>query len=269
MMRTTLTGLRRRAARSDLMVVAAAMTTFAVFGLVPLLAIGVRISAALIGSGEVRETAAGIAKYVPGPLGLDRHVLDFAAAAARAPWWTIAVALLPISLYAEGIVRCLERFSRADETVGRTLRGRLLTPVLVGYAIVVVVLLVGVVRPLFGGLGEGTGGRLLGVFVAFNLLFFPLFAGLLVVYRFFASTPLRRGPLLAGAFVAASWLAGQLLGYVLAVRFVGGFDNAFGGYAPAATVAAFAFLIYLEHLVFLLGYLLALVLHEKPTTSGE
>ena len=130
---------------------------------------------------------------------------------------------------------------------------------------------VGLLRPLLENpFGTGLGARLLGIFVAFNLLFFAVFFSLLLVYRLFASTPLRRGPLTFAAFAAASWIAGQTLGYVVAIRVVSGFANAFGGYAPAAEVAALSFLIYLQHLIFVFGYLLALVLHEeRDLASGR
>ena len=245
------------------------MTCYAAFGLVPLFAIGLRIAAACYGHDRVERAARGIAGYVPGPLQLDRIVEQFTHAAAAASWWSVVLALLPVSLYSEGIVRSLERFSRASERHARTVRGRLLTPLLTVFVVVVTVLVVGPVLPLFGGLGTGTGPRLLGVLVAFNLLFFAFFVALLAVYRLFASTPISGGPLAVAGFVAASWISGQLLGYVLAVRFVDHFDRAFGMYAPAAVIAALTFLVYLEHLVFLLGYLLALVLYERSPAGAE
>ncbi|GGL94160.1 YhjD/YihY/BrkB family envelope integrity protein [Nakamurella endophytica] len=255
--------LRRLARRSDMMVVAAALTCYSAFGLVPLLAIGVQLTAAVLGPDRMTQTADGLARFLPGPLGLDADVAAFARQAVAAPWWTVLVALLPISLYAEGIVRSLERFSRARERWPRALRGRALTPLLTVAVVLIVLVLAGPVRPLLDGFGTGTGARLLGTFVAFNLLFVAVFGILLLVYRLFASTRLRAGPLVWGAFVAASWISGQAIGYTVAVRLIGGFAHAFGGYAPAATVAAISFLVYLEHLVFLLGYLLALVLHER------
>ncbi|WP_375487536.1 YhjD/YihY/BrkB family envelope integrity protein [uncultured Jatrophihabitans sp.] len=256
-------GVRRLARRSDPFVVAAALTSYAAFGLIPLLAIGTRVSAGLLGRQRVLQAADGVARYVPGPLGLDHDARAFARAAVGTSWWAVVVALLPVSLYAEGIVRSLERFSRARERSPRSLRGRVLTPLLVVFSVVALLLVAGPIRPLFGGLGTGTGPRLLGIFIAFNLLFFATFAAFLGVYRLFATTALRRGPLAAGAFVAASWVSGQLLGYTLALRLVHGFANAFGGYRPAAEVAALSFLVYLENLVFVLGYLIALGLHER------
>jgi membrane protein len=263
--------LRERAGRSDVMVVAAALTCYAAFGLIPLLAIATRIAAWCFGADEVVATANGVAGFLHGPLGLGHQVVAFARQAAQAPGWSVLVALLPVSLYAEGTVRSLERFSRAPERHSRTLRGRLLTPVFVSLVTLFVVVAVGLLQPLLSDpFGRGIGARLLGIFVGFNLLFFAVFGSLLIIYRLFASTPLRRGPLAIAAFAAASWIAGQTLGYVVAVRAVSGFDNAFGGYAPAAEVAALSFLIYLQHLIFVFGYLLALVLHEdRGASSGR
>lgn len=256
--------LRSHAGRSDAMVVAAALTCFAAFGMVPLLAIGVRVAAWCFGTPAAVATAQGLARFVPGPLGLNREVVVFAGHAARTPWWTTLVALVPVSLYTEGTVRCLQRFSVVPEQVSRTVRGRALTPVFVALAVLFVGVTVGALRPLLDHpFGSGLGPRLLGILIAFNVLFFGAFGTLLIVYRYFTSTPVRRGPLLFAAFAAASWIAGQTLGYVLAVRLVGGFAHAFGGYAPAAEVTALAFLIYLQYLILVFGYLLALVLHEE------
>lgn len=246
------------------MVVAAALTCYAAFGLVPLLAIGTRVASGLLGPAEVVRTARDLAAFLHGPLHLDREVVAFARTASAAPSWTALVAVLPVSLYTEGTVRSLQRFARAPERVSRTVRGRALTPVFVALAVLFVVGTVGLLQPLLENpFGTGVGPRLLGIFVAFNLLFFAVFGSLLLVYRLFASTPLRRGPLSVAAFAAASWIASQTLGYVLAIRLVSGFANAFGGYAPAAEVTALSFLIYLQHLIFIWGYLLALTLHEE------
>jgi membrane protein len=262
-------GLRAGARRSDVMVVAAALTCYAAFGLVPLIAVGTRIAAAVYGPARVVGTARDLARYLHGPLHLDADVVAFARVATTTSWWTVLLALIPASLYAEGMVRSLERFSRAPERRSRALRGRMLTPLLTAFSVVAVLLLVGPVRPLFTVLGTGTGARLLGILIAFNVLFFPVFAALLLVYRLFATTPVRRGPLLVAAFAAASWICGQLIGYTLALRLIRGFDNAFGHFAPAGEVAAITFLVYLEHLVFVLGYLLALVLHERGSARRD
>ncbi|MGN6608154.1 MAG: YhjD/YihY/BrkB family envelope integrity protein [Jatrophihabitans sp.] len=262
-------GLRARARRSDVFVVAAALTCYASFGLIPLLAIGTRVAAACFGRHDVARTAEGLARYLHGPLGLGDRIVAFAHSAAATSWWTVLVALVPTSLYAEGMVRSLERFSTAPERKSRWVRGRVLTGVLVAMVVVGEIVLVGLLRPLLlDPFGDGLGARLLGILVAFNILFFALLAVLVVVYRWFASARPGARALLISGFWTASWLASQTLAYVIVVRAVSGFDHAFGGYRPAATVAAIGFLIYLEHLVFLVGYLATLQLHERRRSGS-
>lgn len=136
-------------------------------------------------------------------------------------------------------------------------------------AMVVAAWLVGVVPPLlFNPFGRGIGARLLGIVVSFNIALVASFGSLVLIYSLFASTRLRRGLLWFSAFAASSWIAGQALGYVVTIRAISGFANAFGRYAPAGEVAAVAFLIYLQHLIFVFGYLLALVLNEEQGEQG-
>lgn len=94
-LRRVATGVRRRSTRADLMSTAAAMTTYAVIGLVPLLLLGLRISAALFGADGVRGAGERIADYVPGPLGIDVAVRAVATGAVGASWWAVAAAVLP------------------------------------------------------------------------------------------------------------------------------------------------------------------------------
>lgn len=143
------------------------------------------------------------------------------------------------------------------------MRGRLLTVPLLLVAAVAVAIAVTVLRPVLAGVGTGTGPRLLGLLIAFWVLWLGAAALLCLVYRLFASTPVRVGPLVTASLVTGSWLAGQTLGYVLTIRLVSGFDRAYAGVAGIGAVAAVAFLLYLNHVVTLLGYLLALQLHES------
>lgn len=251
------------------MVVASAMTAYAAIGLIALLAVATRLAAALLGPDGVRSMAGDLARYVPGPLGLDHAVRELTDGAVGMSWWAVLSAVLPISLYCEGTVRCLERFVRRDERGAKTLRGRLLAVPIVLVASLAVIIAATVLRPLIEGtFGTGTGPRLLGVFVTFVVLWPGLTAVLCLVYRLFPSTTLRPVPLLVGAAAAGSWLAGQTLGYVLTLRFVSRFAAPYGGYVVAGAVAALVFLLYLNHVVVLLGYLLALELDGAADRSA-
>lgn len=258
-------GLRARAGRSDVLVVAAALTCYSAIGLVPLFAIGSRVTAAVLGTQDVVRTAQGIARYIRGPLHLDRATVAFARTAASAPWWSVLAALLPVSLYAEGTVRCLERFSVVPERRSRVLRGRLLTPLYAAAAVAIILLVSGAVRPLFfNAFGAGLGARLLGLVVAFHISWAICTCLLAAVYRLFGTTPLRVRPLLLAAGFASAWLTCQTLAFTVVIRLISGFARAYGGYAPAGAIAAITFLVYLDHLVVVFGYLLALQGHEEP-----
>jgi membrane protein len=268
--REFLSGLRARAGRSDVLVVAAALTCYSAIGLVPLFAIGSRVTAALLGPHDVVRTAQGIARYIRGPLQLDKATVAFARTATSAPWWTVLAALLPVSLYAEGTMRCLERFSPVPTRRWRALRGRLLTPLYAAAAVAIILLVVGAVRPLFfDAFGAGLGARLLGVVVAFHISWAICTCLLAIVYRLFGSTPLRLRPLLLAAGFASGWLTCQTLSFTIVIRVISGFARAYGGYAPAGAIAAITFLVYLDHLVVVLGYLLALQGHESPRAGGR
>jgi membrane protein len=261
-------GTARRAQRSDLTLVAAAMTFYALIGVVPLLVIGVRITASVVGSASVLHTSDALARFLPGSFGVDDGVRALARDAIGLHWWATAVLILPVSLYSEGIVRSLERFSVVPEQRSRVLRGRLLTGPLLLVAVLAGVIVTTWARPLLHNpFGVGTGSRLLGIFVAFCIGWAGATAVLSLLYRAFATTPISPWALLIAAAAAGSWLAGQSLGYVLVLRIVSGGDAAYGGSRLIAATAAIAFLVYLNHVVFLLGYALALTLHEDHILS--
>jgi hypothetical protein len=213
----------------------------------------------------VIRTAQGIARYIHGPLQLDRATVAFARTAAAAPWWTALAALLPVSLFAEGTVRCLERFSEVPERRSRALRGRLLAPLYAAAAIAIILLVTGVVRPLFfGPFGTGTGAQAVGALVTFFISWGVWTCVLAAVYRLFGTTPLRPWPLLLAAGFTSAWLTCQTMAFTVVIRLAGGFARAYGGSAPAGAVAAITFLVYLDLLVVVFGYLLALQGHEQP-----
>jgi hypothetical protein len=264
-LREQISGLRARAGRSDMLVVAAALTSYSAIGLVPLFAIGSRVAAAILGPEDVVRTAQGIARYLHGPLHLDRATVAFARTATSAPWWVVLVALLPVSLFAEGTVRCLERFSLAPARRSRALKGRLLAPLYAAAAVGIILLVTGAVRPLFfNPFGTGPGARVLGFLVAFLIGWGICTCLLAAIYRLFGTTRLRPLPLLIAAGFASGWLTSQTIAFTVVIRGIGGFARAYGGYAPAGAVAAITFLVYLDQLVVVLGYLLALQGHEQP-----
>lgn len=265
--------VRRGLREHDPLLAAAGLTAYLALGAVPLLALAGRISTWLVGGGEVRATGQAAARYLPSHLDLAQAAQTLASGAAQLSWGAAIAAIVVASLLSERIVRTLARFSPASTRRRLALRGRVCTVVLVAVVTVGVLFLVLAGRPLLlHDFGNGTGSRLFGIWLAFVVGWFPGSALLTVVYRFFAPAPLRWGSAAVGATVAASWLTGQSLGYVLVLRFVGrGIGSAYGGSAVAGTVAAMLFLIYLQAVVFVLGCLLAVAIEatrNRPCASS-
>jgi membrane protein len=259
---------RIRAANADVLLGAAALTFYAALGVVPLLLIALRLASALTSAASVRGTAEALSAYLPGPLRVDAAIRWFADHASLASWGAVTAAVIPASLYSEGMVRTLEQISIAPERHSRALRGRLLTLGLGAVATLGALIVVVALRPIIAAsYGRGTSARLLGIFIAFCIAWAGATAFLTLLYRVFATTAVRTSALWWGAASTGSWLAGQSLGFVVVLRVAGGVGGAFGGSEVAGAIATIAFLTYLNHVAFLLGYCLTLTLHETPART--
>lgn len=168
----------------DLMLYAAGLTFFAALGLVPLLLIGLRLGTAVLGADVMRETAAALTQFTPSRLGVGDALRQFVDRGADVGWWSVVVAIVPASLYSEGLVRALNRFEPDALRRAPTIRGRVLTAALIGTVGLGAVVLAGVVRPLAThSYGHGWPGRLLGILVAFVVAWIGFTALLCLLYR--------------------------------------------------------------------------------------
>lgn len=248
---------RRRLRNRDVLLYAAGLTFYAALGLVPLLLIGLRLSAVLLGQDAVRQTGEVLARYTPSRLGVGEAVAAVAATGARAGWATVLVAIVPASLYSEGLVRALGRLTDRPSERGRSLRGRLYTALLVGVVSLAMVLLVTVGRPLAArSYGDGTPARLIGILIAFVVGWAGATALLCLIYRVFAPGAVRTPALVWGSAATGSWLSGQTLGFLLVVRLATGVGTAYGGSVLAGAAATVLFLLYLNNIVLLGGFAL-------------
>ena len=199
--------VRRRLAKVDVLFSSAGLTFYAALGAVPLLLIGVKLAVALLGPHAVTDTADALARFLPGKLGVDRAIRALTSAGSTASWWAALAAVVPASLYSEGIVRSLERFSTVPERHSRTIRGRLFSGVLITVATMGIVVTVGALRPLLEhSFGSGTGPRLMGIVLAFVAGWVGATALLSLLYRLFATTSLTPAALIIGSAAAGSWI---------------------------------------------------------------
>ncbi len=226
----------------DLLLYAAGLTFYAALGLVPLLLLASK-AATLVLSPE-----------------------SVAAVGSRLRPSAVVAAVVPASLYSEGFVRAFDRLSARGRRRNRTARGRLFAPLLFAASSLALVVALAVGGSLAGSLGRGPGARVLGVYLAFLLLWVLSTGVLALLYRVFSSERPAAGALVLGAAATGSFLAGMSLGFVLVVRLATGVGTPYGGNAALGAASVLGFLLYLSHIVVLVGFALTLRLDARWRT---
>lgn len=246
----------------DLALYASGVTFYAVVGIIPLLLLSLYLAGLVAGEGTVRSLADGLAGLLPDQLGAQEAGRFLSrAGTGMSPFGALA-AVVPASLYGEGLVRAFDRLSERDAG-NRSLRGRIGSLVL--FAMSPLLLLGGLVASgaLVDRLGDGTGDRLLGVYLSFVVGWLSLSPLLAYLYRGLAPERPGTRALLWGAFGTGSFVAGTALGFVLFLSLGIDLGGAYGGVKPLANaVAAFGWLFVL-HLLLLVGYCTTLCLDAR------
>jgi membrane protein len=172
------------------------------------------------------------------------------------------LALLPMSLYGEGLRRALLRFSPRREGLTGW-RGRLAAlPVLVAAPVLLYPLLLTV--PVMADLGTTGGpgatvGRIaIGFYAVLGALTVPLAWG----FRVIGAGRVRWAALAMGAVFTAACLSGFLQGFVLFLALPLDLGAPFGGLTVVGGVAALGLWLFLLHLVLIGGWLLTQSLDE-------
>ena len=248
---------------------AAGVTFYATVGLVPLLLLSLFLAGQVAGEQTVRGLADGLAGLLPEELGAEDAGRFLSRAGTSMSPLAALAALVPASLYGEGLVRAFDRLSEAGGR-RRSLRGRLGSLVVV--AMSPVLLLGGLVacRELTSALGDGLGGRLLGVYFAFLVGWLSITPVLAFAYRGLAPERPGRRALLWGAAGTGSFLAGTCLGFVLFLSLGIDLGGAYGRSLVLATAAACVGWLFVLHVVVLVGYVTTLCLDARgghPTAA--
>lgn len=247
----------------DLALIAAGLTFYAGIAVVPLLVVTFALTARLTSAVTVRELGSRLGDLLPEQLGAPSAVGRLVAAGISLDVWGGVLALLPMSLYGEGLRRALLRFSGRQESL-TAWRGRLLAlPLLLVTPLILYVLLLaaGVMAHLadVGGPAATVGRVALGFYSVLAALTVPLAWG----FRVVAGGRVRLPALLAGVFVTAASLSGFLQGFVLFLALSLHLGAPFGGLTSVGSVAAIAFWLFLLHLVLLVCWLLTQALDER------
>ena len=172
-------------------------------------------------------------------------------------------ALVPATLYGEGLVRAFDRLSVRGDRGRRSLRGRLGSLGIVAASPVLLLIGLATTSAFTRALGDGTGPRLLGIYLAFLVGWLTISVLLLFAYRALAPERPCRRALLWGALGTASVVSGTSLGWVLFLGIRIPLAQAYGGSTPIAAAAVSFLWLYLLHAIVLLGYVVTLRLDAR------
>jgi len=250
----------------DLLLYAAGLTFYAALGLVPLLLLASKAATLVLSPESVAAVGRRLGAYAGQRLGLDRAAEQLVVSGSRLRPSAVVAAVVPASLYSEGFVRAFDRLSARGRRRNRTARGRLFAPLLFAASTLALVVALAVGGSLAGSLGRGPGARVLGIYLAFLLLWVLSTGVLALLYRVFSSERPAAGALVLGAAATGSFLAGMSLGFVLVVRLATGVGTPYGGNAALGAASVLGFLLYLSHIVVLVGFALTLRLDARWRT---
>jgi membrane protein len=171
-------------------------------------------------------------------------------------------ALLPASLYGEGLVRAFDRFSDRPSR-RRSARGRIGSLVVVALSPILLLGGLSAAQALTHVLGDSTLDRVLGVYFAFLVGWFTISPVLAFAYRGLTLEKPGRRALLWGAAGTGSFLSGTCLGFLLFLSLGIDLGGAYGGATHLATGAACVGWLFVLHVIVLVGYVTTLVLEDR------
>lgn len=261
--------MRRRLEGRDLALISAGLTFYAGIAVVPVLVLAFALTAGLSSPERVRDLGDRLADLLPAQLGAPHAVDRLVDAGITLQPLGLLLALLPMSLYGEGMRRALLRFSGRREGL-TAWRGRLtalplvaLTPVLL-YPLLLVA---GVMADLAesGGAAATVGRVALGFYAVLAALAVPLAWG----FRVVGGQRVGRTALWAGALFTAACVSGFLQGFVLFLSLPLDLGAPFGGLLVVGGVVAVGLWLFVLHVVVLCGWLLTQSLDELLVDQGE
>ena len=258
-----LEAVRQRLRGRDLSLIAAGLTFYAGLAVVPLLVVAVALTARLTSPEAVGELGARLVELLPSDVGAPAAVERLIAAGVRLDVWGGLLALLPMSLYGEGLRRALLRFSGRQESLTGW-RGRLLalpllllTPLLLYPLLLAVEVMADLART--GGTAAGLGRIAVGFYSVLVGLTVPLLWG----FRVVAAGRVGWRALLIGVPFTAACLSGFLQGFVLFLSLPLDLGAPFGGLTVVGGVVAVGLWLFLLHLVLIGGWLLTQALDDR------
>jgi membrane protein len=220
---------------------------------VPLLLVVGWLAALLVGDEQVRAFARTMEQALPDTLGAGPVANEILARATELGPVGALLALLPATLYGEGLRRTYGSLSGSPDTAaGR--RGRLaVLPVLAIAPLLLLAVLA--ITPLLDGLfGSGPGPTALGIYVALTVDWLAVSVPLAWSFRVVATDPPAWRAALIGGFATGAFVSGFLQGFVLFLALPLDLGAPFGGLTTVGAVTAVLLWMWWLHVVVLVGF---------------
>jgi membrane protein len=246
----------------DLALYAAGLTFYGGIALLPATLVALRLAGVLVGQAHVARRGESVAAALPDTLGAPAVVDRLVEAGAHLPVLTLLLAVVPSTLYGEGLRRAFVRLAGSDESyVGW--RGRLgVLPLLLVTPLMALAVLEA--APLLAHLvDDGPGGTALAVYLALVLDWLLLSVPLTFVYRVVSPAPVTWRGAALGALVTASFISGFLQGFVLFLALPLDLGLPFGGAVPVGAAVAVALWLWVLHLLVLVGHQLVMAVERR------
>lgn len=237
----------------DLALHAAGVTLYAAIALVPLTLVVGWMAALLVGDEQVLAFARAMEQALPDALGAGRVASGILARATELGPVGALLALLPATVYGEGLRRTYASVSGSPDP-GSGRRGRLAVLPVLGVA-PLLLLAVLAITPLLAGLfGSGPAATALGVYVALNVNWLAVSVPLAWSFRVVAADPPTWPAALVGGFATGAFVSGFLQGFVLFLSLPLDLGAPFGGLDEVGAVTAALLWLWWLHVVVIVGY---------------
>jgi membrane protein len=237
----------------DLALHAAGVTLYAAIAMVPLLLVAGWLATLIVGEEQLLDFAETMERALPATLGAGQVASDLLAQATGLGLVGALLALLPATLYGEGLLRTYQSLS-GFPSPARGRRGRLaVLPVLAVAPVLLLAVLA--ITPLLAELfGSGIGPALLGIYLALNVDWLVISLPLAWSFRLVATDRLSWPAALVGGFTTGAFLSGFLQGFVLFLALPLDLGAPFGGLTAVGAVTAVLLWLWWLHVVVLVGY---------------
>lgn len=247
----------------DVWILTAGVTFYALLAAVPSLVVAIRITAAIAGKRRVSALGTAVGNALPDAQNPARIIEEFVSRAAGVHWTAALIAVIPATVWGEGLRRGFGRVSTpmtasvVPAPISRWdgWRARLaVLPVLVlspGGLLAVL----GIAPTLARQFGTGQLWRAAAAeYLALNVDWIVVSVVLVYVYRMLGPTRPSWRPLLAGSFFTGAFIAGFLQGFIVFLAIPVNLGSPFGGFDPIGATVAISLWMWLFTALSVLGY---------------